>query len=69
MAEIKEGKSVISDSMDKLHRTKDGITCCGGLMKMIMHIDGKDFYEFQYQCECGNLISVCTEREEEDIWE
>lgn len=67
MSEIKTEVSTITDTLDKIHKTKDGITCCGGIMKMIMHIDGIDFYEYQYKCECGNVITMHYKRDEEDI--
>lgn len=63
MAEFKQENSIITDTMDKMRVSKYGITCCG-LMQMKMHIDGTDFYESTWQCECGNVIKVRTKREE-----
>lgn len=66
MAEIKNGRSTIVDVMDRIHKTNKGIECCGGVMRMIAHIDGTDFCSYEYECECGNHITVTTERTEED---
>ena len=68
MAEIKEERTTIVDTMDKIHKDEKGnITCCGGLLQMTMHIDGTDFYESQYKCECGNCISIHTKIDEKDM--
>lgn len=29
---------------------------------MGMHLDGKDFYQTVYDCECGNMINATTKR-------
>lgn len=68
MAEIKEDRTTIVDTMDKIHKDRYGnIICCGGLLEMTMHLDGKGFFETQYKCKCGNCIAIHTERDEEDI--
>ena len=45
--------------------------CYGSKATSIMHLDGKDFFENHYQCECGNTISIRTKRTGEDAmyWE
>lgn len=54
---------------------KDGKICCekcySSKAKSTMHLDGKEFFENHYQCECGNCISVRTKRTGEDAmyWE
>lgn len=63
--EIKKGRSIYNDTMNKIHKTDKGIECCGGLMKCVCHIDGAKFYINQYECECGNHISVETKRTKE----
>ena len=56
----------VSDTKDNLIETKDGITCgCGNpSLTMTCHIDGVDFYSYQYQCQCGNSITVNYKRKE-----
>ena len=56
----------VSDTNNNLIETKDGITCgCGNpKLKMTCHIDGFDFYSYQYNCQCGNIISVNCKRKE-----
>ena len=57
----------VSDTNDNLIETKDGITCgCGNpKLKMSCHIDVVDFYSYQYQCQCGNCITVNYKRMED----
>lgn len=64
--QIKKGRTTYTDTMDKIHEGKDGITCCGGLMRIAAHIDGTDFYSYQYHCECGNNIEVKVMRSKKD---
>ena len=66
---IEKGNMIIEDTMDRLVETKDGITCgCGNPnLKMVFHMDGKDFYGYQYSCDCGNSIVMNCKRSEEDL--
>ena len=63
---IEKGNMKVSDTKDNLIETKDGITCgCGNpSLKMTCHIDGVDFYSYQYNCQCGNSIEVSYKRKE-----
>ena len=54
----------------------DGIIVCEKCgtsgIKLVCHMDGKDFYMNQYECaECGNAISAETKRTKADAryWE
>ena len=64
---IEKGDMTVSDTKDNLIETKDGITCGCGNPKLTMtcHIDGVDFYSYQYQCQCGNCIKVRYKRMED----
>lgn len=57
---IEKENMKVSDTKDLLVETKDGITCGCGNPKLTMtcHIDGVDFYSYQYNCQCGNSIAV-----------
>lgn len=68
MSEIKMGRSTYTDTMDKIHEEKGNIECCGKLIKMVCHADGRDFYRYTYNCECGNIINVDTKRDKSDMW-
>ena len=59
---------VIEDTMDKLVETEEGFTCgCGNAsFRMTMHLDGMDFYQYNYVCDCGNKITVFGKRKEFD---
>lgn len=35
-------------------------------VKRIIHLDGTKFFSSTYQCDCGNGITINTEREEDD---
>ena len=63
---IEKGDMTVSDTNDNLIETKDGITC--GCEKpsltMSCHIDVVDFYSYQYNCQCGNSISIRYKRKE-----
>ena len=63
---IEKGNMKVSDTKDNLIETKDGITCgCGNpSLTMACHIDGVDFYSYQYNCKCGNSIAVNCKRKE-----
>ena len=67
---IKKGDMTVSDTKDNLVETKDGITCgCGNpSLRITCHIDGVDFYGYQYQCKCGNSITMKFKREEGEYW-
>ena len=67
---IEKGDMTVSDTKDNLVETKDGITCgCGNpRLRITCHIDGVDFYGYQYQCECGNSITMKCKREEGECW-
>lgn len=68
MSEIIIGNTKYKDKMDKIHKDSKGITCCGKLVRMVSHIDGRDFYGYTYNCECGNVITAYIKRKKEDIW-
>ena len=61
---IEKGRMVVEDTMDKLVEKEEGITCgCENpQITMTMHIDGTDFYEYHYVCDCGNQIVVTRKR-------
>ena len=63
---IEKEDMTVSDTNNNPIETKDGITCgCGNpSLKMTCHIDGVDFYGYQYNCQCGNSISVNCKRKE-----
>ena len=62
MRKIKIGKTTYTDSMGKIHQKDNSILCCGKNIRMISHIDGDDFFIFDYLCECGNIISCYSTR-------
>ena len=64
---IEKGDMTVSDTKDNLIETKDGITCgCENpSLTMTCHIDGVDFYSYQYNCQCGNSITVNYKRKNE----
>ena len=64
---IEKGDMTVSDTKDNLIETKDGITCgCENpSLTMACHIDGVDFYSYQYNCQCGNSITVNYKRKRE----
>ena len=66
---IEKGNMTIEDTMDILVETKDGITCgCEKpRLKMTCHVDGRDFYGYQYSCSCGNQISMECKRDKDDM--
>lgn len=68
--EIKKGDMTVSDINDNLIETKDGITCgCSNpSLSMTCHIDGVDFYSYQYSCQCGNSITVNYKRKKGECW-
>jgi len=68
MSEIKIGNTKFKDTMNKIHKKGKVIMCCDKLVRMVSHIDGRDFYEYTYNCECGNVINAYTKRKKEDIW-
>lgn len=67
---IEKGDMTVSDTKDNLIETKDGITCgCGNpRLRITCHIDGVDFYGYQYQCECGNCIEVSYKRSKDECF-
>lgn len=67
---IEKGDMTVSDTKDNLIETKDGITCgCENpSLKMTSHIDGIDFYSYQYNCQCGNSITVDYKRKKGECW-
>lgn len=67
--EIKKGRMTVIDTKDNLIETEEGITCgCEKpSLRMVSHMDGKDFYNYQYQCSCGNSIYMECKRDEEDL--
>ena len=64
---IEKGDMTVSDTNNNLIETKDGITCgCGNpSYTMTSHIDGIVYYAYQYQCQCGNSITVNYKRKSE----
>ena len=60
----------VSDTNNNLIETKDGITCgCKNpQLRMTMHIDGVDFYSYQYNCQCGNSITANYKRKKGECW-
>lgn len=65
--EIKTGRTIVTDTMNKIHKTDKGIECCGKKAKMTAHIDGRDFYSYSYKCECGNEICIKRKRSKSDM--
>lgn len=67
--EIKKDRMTVIDTKDNLIETEDGITCgCGNpSLRMVCHMDGKDFYSYQYNCSCGNSILMECKRDKEDL--
>ena len=69
---IKKERMTVEDTMDKLVELEQGITCgCDNPgLQMTMHLDGTDYYQSNYICECGNQICVVVERDKEsmDLW-
>lgn len=65
---IKKNRMIVCDTMDKLIETKYGITCgCGNpSLKMVLHMDRRDSYMYQYSCCCGNSISIERKRSKKD---
>ena len=63
---IEKEDITVSDTNNNLIETEDGITCGCGNPKLTMtcHIDGVDFYGYQYNCKCGNSIAVNCKRKE-----
>jgi len=67
MAVIKRGNTTYDGVIEK-----DGKLVCQKCQKpeakckAVMHIDGKEFFSWQYECECGNGILVSTKRTGED---
>ena len=59
----------IQYTLNKLVETEKGVTCgCENPeLKMTCHIDGKDFFSYNYQCTCGNTIAVTHKRTKEDM--
>lgn len=66
---IEKDRMTVCDTKDNLIETEEGITCgCGNpSLKMVCHIDGVDFYGYQYSCACGNSISMECKRDKEDL--
>lgn len=68
--EIKRNNSVVVDEMDRLIEDKQGVRCgCKDpCLRITCHMDGTDFYQSVYKCECGNVITVTTKREKGGYW-
>lgn len=60
--QIQIDRTTYEDTQDKIHKTERGIECCGKNISMVAHVDGVDFYGYEYNCECGNVIKAVTER-------
>lgn len=67
--EIKKDRMTVTDTYNNLIETENGITCgCGNpSLKMVCHIDGTNFYSYQYRCACGN--SILMECERSGVWQ
>ena len=67
---IEKCDMTVSDTKDNLIETKDVITCgCENpSLKMTCHIDGVDFYSYQYKCQCGNCIEVNYKIKNGECW-
>ena len=61
---IEKEDMTVSDTNNNLIETEDGITCGCRNPKLTMtcHIDGVDFYSYQYNCQCGNCITAKYKR-------
>ena len=61
---IEKDDMTVSATKANLIEPKDGITCgCENpILKITSHIDGVDFYSYQYKCQCGNCIAVNYKR-------
>lgn len=66
---IEKENMTVEDSRDNLIETEKGITCgCGNPnLRMVCHIDGREWYGYQYNCKCGNAINVTHKRSEDDL--
>ena len=66
---IEKENMTIEDTNDNLKEMEKGITCgCENpSLRMVCHIDGKDFFGYQYKCSCGNLIAVNHKRSKDDL--
>ena len=66
---IEKENMTIEDSKDNLKEMEKGITCgCGNpSLKIVCHIDGREFYGYQYNCQCGNSINVTYKRSDDDM--
>ena len=67
--EIKKENMTIVDTNDNLIETEKGITCgCSNpSLKMVCHMDGREFFAYQYSCSCGNSINVTHKRSKDDL--
>ena len=67
---IEKDNMTVEDTKDNLIETEEGITCgCGNPnLQMTCHIDGVDYYSYQYKCKCGNTITALMKRDKEDVW-
>lgn len=65
----RENGTVIEDVMDKLVETEEGVTCgCDNPnLTMTCHMDGRDFYTYNYSCACGNSIALTRKRSKEEM--
>jgi len=68
--EINGGKTVIEDTLGKIHRNPKGeVVCCGKKMHVEAHYDFTDRFIYVFACDCGNKIKETTLRSEEEmIW-
>ena len=60
--EITKGRDIYTGVKEN---DKGEIVCeeCGGIeFYFIYHADGRDFYMNGYECKCGNLIKIKTNR-------
>lgn len=68
---VKFDKTTLTDTCDNIVKDEKGNYMCGcgnSKLQMTMHIDGADFYFYNYKCvSCGNVFEAKTERDEDDI--
>ena len=67
---IEQEGMIVEDTMDRLVETEEEITCgCGDPeLTITMYLDGLDYYQYNYSCQCGNQIVMMAKIEEESTW-
>ena len=61
--EIRKGNMTVIGSKDLVEKD-GGITCAceNPSLKMVCHVDGRNFYGYTYNCACGNVIQTRNKR-------